>query len=102
MGVNLGTPTIAIIIIAIITVIIIVIIIVVIMMMVTREKKIENPRTNRFLVEFKSTNCRLESPTLIICIIIILFTIFVIIALIIGEANLDSIIIIIVATKAEK
>ena len=29
----------------------------------TSEKKMEKPRTNRFLVEFRSTNCRLESPT---------------------------------------
>ena len=29
----------------------------------TREKNIEKPRTKRFLVEFKSTNWRLERPT---------------------------------------
>ena len=29
----------------------------------TSEKKMEKPRTNRFLVEFRSTNCRLERPT---------------------------------------
>ena len=30
---------------------------------VTREKKIEKPNTNRFLVEFRSTNWRLDRPT---------------------------------------
>ena len=29
----------------------------------TNEKNIENPRMNKFLVEFRSTNCRLEIPT---------------------------------------
>ena len=29
----------------------------------TSEKKMENPSTNRFRVEFRSTNCRLERPT---------------------------------------
>lgn len=31
-----------------------------------RPKNIENPRTKRFLDEFKSTNCRLERPTAVI------------------------------------
>ena len=29
----------------------------------TREKNNEKPRMNRFLVEFRSTNCRLDRPT---------------------------------------
>ena len=29
----------------------------------TRAKKIENPMTNRFLVELRSTNWRLDNPT---------------------------------------
>ena len=29
----------------------------------TSEKKMEKPRTKRFLVELRSTNCRLERPT---------------------------------------
>ena len=32
----------------------------------TRPKKIEKPSTNRFLVEFKSTNCKLDKPTAVI------------------------------------
>ena len=54
-------------IIVIITIIVSTIIIVItIIIILTREKKRENPRTNKFLVEFKSTNCRLERPTLLL------------------------------------
>ena len=54
-------------IIVIITIIVITTIIVsTIIIILTREKKRENPRTNKFLVEFKSTNCRLERPTLLL------------------------------------
>lgn len=31
-----------------------------------RPKNIENPRTKRFLDEFKSTSCRLDRPTAVI------------------------------------
>lgn len=31
-----------------------------------RPKNIEKPRTKRFLDEFKSTSCRLDSPTAVI------------------------------------
>lgn len=31
-----------------------------------RPKNIENPRTKRFLDEFKSTSCRFDSPTAVI------------------------------------
>lgn len=31
-----------------------------------RPKNIENPKTKRFLEEFRSTNCRLERPTAVI------------------------------------
>ena len=32
----------------------------------TKPMKIENPKTNKFLVEFKSTNCMLDKPTALI------------------------------------
>ena len=62
------TTIIVIITIIVITTIIVstIIIVITIIIILTREKKRENPRTNKFLVEFKSTNCRLERPTLLL------------------------------------
>ena len=49
-----------------VTIVSTIIIVITIIIILTREKKRENPRTNKFLVEFKSTNCRLERPTLLL------------------------------------